>query len=181
MKSNAHKSKIEEISLIISDVDGVLTDGSIFVSEDGSEFKQFSVEDGAGAAFARYANIDIALISGRYSGATELRANELKIKHCFQGKLNKIEAYDELCGIYNVTSKNIAYIGDGLIDLPLMEKASFSFAPPNSHDLVKEVADVITVKSGGQGVLREVVEYILNEKNIYNQVLETMRKEIYKG
>ena len=81
MKANDLKSKVKEISLIISDVDGVLTDGSIFVSADGSEFKQFSVEDGAGAAFARYANIDIALISGRYSAATELRAEELKIKH----------------------------------------------------------------------------------------------------
>tara|TARA_B100000029_G_scaffold501897_1_gene576225 strand:- start:211 stop:756 length:546 start_codon:yes stop_codon:yes gene_type:complete len=181
MKSDDFKSKIEDVSLIISDVDGVLTDGSIFVSADGSEFKQFSVEDGAGAAFARYANIDIALISGRYSAATELRAEELKIKHCFQGKLNKIEAYDELCAMYKITPKNIAYIGDGLIDLPVMEKSSISFAPPNSHSLVKEVADVITIKSGGQGVLREVVEYILNEKGIYNQILETMRKEIYKG
>ena len=92
-----------------------------------------------------------------------------------------IEAYDELCAMYNITPKNIAYIGDGLIDLPVMEKSSISFAPPNSHSLVKEVADVITIKSGGQGVLREVVEYILNEKGIYNQILETMRKEIYKG
>ena len=181
MKSNDLKSKIEEISLIISDVDGVLTDGSIFVGEDGSEFKKFSVEDGAGVAFARYAKIDVALISGRYSGATEVRASELKIKHCFQGKLNKLEAYYELCSIYNISSNNIAYIGDGLIDLPVMEKSAISFAPPNSHFLVKEAADIITVKSGGSGVLREVVEYILNEKGVYNTVLENIRKEVYKG
>ena len=175
------KSIVKEISLIISDVDGVLTDASIYIGGDGTEFKKFSVEDGAGAAFARYASIDIALISGRYSAATELRAKELKIEHCYQGKLNKIEAYNELCDIYNVTPENIAYIGDGIIDLPVIEKSAISFSPPNSHSLVKEVADIITIKSGGEGVLREVVEFLLKEQGRYSQVLEKMRKDVYRG
>ena len=127
MNADELKSIVKEISLIISDVDGVLTDASIYIGGDGTEFKKFSVEDGAGAAFARYASIDIALISGRYSAATELRAKELKIEHCYQGKLNKIEAYNELCDIYNVTPENIAYIGDGIIDLPVIEKSAISF------------------------------------------------------
>lgn len=181
MNADELKSIVKEISLIISDVDGVLTDASIYIGGDGTEFKKFSVEDGAGAAFARYASIDIALISGRYSAATELRAKELKIEHCYQGKLNKIEAYNELCDIYNVTPENIAYIGDGIIDLPVIEKSAISFSPPNSHSLVKEVADIITIKSGGEGVLREVVEFLLKEQGRYSQVLEKMRKDVYRG
>ena len=181
MKANDLKSKVKEVSLIISDVDGVLTDASIYIGADGIEFKKFSVEDGAGVAFARHASIDVALISGRYSLATEARAKELNIEHCYQGALNKIEAYDELCDIYSVTPKNIAYIGDGIIDLPVIEKSGLSFAPPNSHSLVKEAADVITTKSGGTGVLREVVEFLLNEQGRYSQVLESMREDVYKG
>ena len=87
------KNKIDNISLIVSDVDGVLTDGSIFIGSDGTEFKQFNVEDGAGAAFARLASIPIVLISGRESKSTTIRARELKIKHCFQGSLDKTTPY----------------------------------------------------------------------------------------
>ena len=181
MKSDELKAKIKEISLIISDVDGVLTDASIYIGGNGIELKKFSVEDGAGAAFARYGSLGIALISGRYSVATEIRAKELKIKHCYQGELNKIDAYDELCDIYNVTPKNIAYIGDGIIDLPVIEKSAISFSPPNSHPLVKEATDIITKKSGGDGVLREVVEFLLKEQGRYDYVLEKMRKDVYRG
>tara|TARA_B100000959_G_C14543286_1_gene444528 strand:- start:32 stop:577 length:546 start_codon:yes stop_codon:yes gene_type:complete len=181
MINNVIKSKIKEISLIISDVDGILTDGSIFIGADGTEFKQFSVEDGAGVAFARYSGLNIGFISGRFSNATKVRMDELKIKHCFQGKLNKLESYNELCNIYNVTNKQVAYIGDGIIDLPVIECSAVSFAPPNSHHLVIETVDIITKKNGGRGVFREVVETILQVKGIYNDVLKKMREEVYKG
>jgi len=174
------KDKIKNISLIVSDVDGVLTDGAIFVGSDGSEFKQFNVEDGSGAAFARLASIPIALISGRNSDSTSIRAKELKIEHCFQGYLDKINPYNQICKIYNINSDNIAYIGDGLIDIPVMLKSGFSIAPQNAHQSVKDISDYITEKSGGEGVLREVVELILKEKNIYNETLEKMKSKIYK-
>ena len=96
------KNKIKDISLIISDVDGVLTDGTIYIGSDGSEFKRFNVEDGTGAAFARLASIPIALISGRKSEATSIRAKELKIKHCLQGSLDKTSDYQKICKIYNI-------------------------------------------------------------------------------
>jgi len=174
------KDKIKNISLIISDVDGVLTDGTIFIGADGTEFKQFNVEDGAGAAFARLASIPIALISGRESKATSIRAKELKIEHCFQGSLDKTTPYKEVCKIYDVTPDQVAYIGDGLIDIPVMLKSGFAIAPENAHQLVKDISDYITEKSGGQGVLREVVELILKEKDIYDQTLDEMKKKIYK-
>jgi len=180
MEKISLKDKINKISLIVSDVDGVLTDGTIFIGSDGTEFKQFNVEDGAGAAFARLVSIPIALISGRESKSTSIRAKELKIEHCFQGSLNKIAPYKEVCEIYNVAPENIAYIGDGLIDIPVMLKSGLAIAPKNAHQPVKDISDYITKKSGGEGVLREVVELILKEKGIYNDALEKMEKKIYK-
>jgi len=173
------KNKIDNISLIVSDVDGVLTDGSIFIGSDGTEFKQFNVEDGAGAAFARLASIPIVLISGRESKSTTIRARELKIKHCFQGSLDKTTPYKEVCEIYNVDPENIAYIGDGLIDIPVMLKSGLAIAPENAHESVKEISDYVTQKKGGEGVLREVVELILKGKDIYDKTLEDMKQKIY--
>jgi len=174
------KDKIKKITLIISDVDGVLTDGTIFIGADGTEFKRFNVEDGTGAAFARLASIPIVLISGRKSEATSIRAKELKIEHCFQGNLDKLNPYKQICKIYNIQPENIAYIGDGLIDIPVMLESGFSVAPVNAHQPVKDISDYISKKSGGEGVLREVVELILKEKGIYNNTLEQMKKKIYK-
>tara|TARA_Y100000814_G_scaffold96898_1_gene67128 strand:- start:610 stop:1155 length:546 start_codon:yes stop_codon:yes gene_type:complete len=180
MENKSLKNKINKISLIISDVDGVLTDGTIFIGADGTEFKQFNVEDGTGAAFARLASIPIVLISGRKSDATSIRAKELKIKHCFQGSLDKTTPYKEVCKIYNVKPENIAYIGDGLIDVPVMLLSGLAIAPKNAHQPVKDISDYITNKSGGEGVLREVVELILKQQGIYNQTLEKMKKKVYK-
>ncbi len=180
MAKNPLKNKIKNISLIVSDVDGVLTDGTIFIGTDGTEFKRFNVEDGTGAAFARLASIPIVLISGRHSESTSIRAKELKIEHCFQDGLDKTTPYERVCEIYNVSPDNIAYIGDGLIDIPVMLKSGFAIAPKNAHQPVKDISDYITSKSGGEGVLREVVELILKEKEIYDQTLEKMKTKIYK-
>ena len=180
MANKTLKDKIKKISLIISDVDGVLTDGTVFIGSDGTEFKRFNVEDGTGAAFAYLASIPVVLISGRISEATTIRAKELKIKYCFQGNLDKTTPYKEVCKIYNIDPENIAYIGDGLIDIPVMLKSGFSIAPYNAHQQVKDISDYITKKSGGEGVLREVVELILEEQGIYQDTLEKMKKKIYK-
>ena len=174
------QDKIKNILLIISDVDGVLTDGTIFIGTDGTEFKKFNVEDGTGVAFAHLASIPVVLISGRESKATSIRAKELNITHCYQGRLDKTSAYKEICDIYNIHPKNIAYIGDGLIDIPVMEKSGLAIAPKNAHQPVLDISDYITDKSGGEGVLREVVELILKNQNIYDSILEKMKKKIYK-
>ncbi len=174
------KAKLNQIKLIISDVDGILTDGTMFIG-DGIELKQFTVEDGAGAAFSRLAGIPVALISGRYSKATEIRANEMKIEHCYQGSLDKLTPFAEICEFYKVAPHEVAYIGDGLIDIPVMEKVEISVTVPHAHPLVKDAAIHETKSSGGQGVLREVVEWILQAQNRHSQVLEDMRKNIYKA
>ena len=107
-------------------------------------------------------------------------SSSLKIDYCFQGSLDKMTPYKELCNIYDVTPENIAYIGDGLIDIPVMTKSGFAVSPKNAHKLVKDVSDYVSEKSGGEGVLREVVELILEVQGIYEKTLECMKKKIYK-
>ena len=172
---------IKNIKLLISDVDGVLTDGTINIGSDGTEFKSFSVEDGAGAAYARLAKLPLALISGRFSLCTLRRSKEMGIQHCYQGKLNKLDAYHDLLKIYNVKDKQVAYIGDGLIDIPILEKVGFACSVPNAHSKVISVSDFVTTKEGGHGAFREVVEHILINKGIYDKIYEKMHKEIYKA
>ena len=174
------KDKLKDIKLIVSDVDGILTDGTIYLGE-GMELKQFTVEDGAGAALSRLAGIPIALISGRFSKSTEIRAKEMKIDQCYQGSLNKLGPFSEVCDFYKVLPNEVAYIGDGLIDIPVMEKVGVSITVPNAHPLVKDFAIHQTDTVGGKGVLLEVVEWILHGQNRYDKVIDKMRKEIYKA
>lgn len=173
--------KIRKIKLIISDVDGILTDGSIFIGSDGTEFKQFTVEDGAGAAIARLAKLPVALISGRYSESTTIRAKEMKIEHCHQGKLDKIGSYEEICASYNVSSEQVLYIGDGYIDIPVMEMSGVAFTVPHAPSLVSDSADYITQTPGGKGAFRETVELVLKIQDRHKGVLDEMRKNIYKA
>jgi len=181
MKNKLNLKAIKNIKILISDVDGVLTDGTIILGSDGTEFKQFSVEDGAGAAYARLANIPIALISGRFSLCTSRRASEMGIKDYYQGKLNKLDAYNEILDKYKLSDKEVAYIGDGLIDVPILSKVGFPCTVPNAHEKVLSVSDYITVKRGGDGALREVVELILKKQGIYDKIYDKMHKQIYKA
>ena len=149
MESIISKQVFKDIKLIISDVDGILTDGTIYLGNDGTEFKKFNVEDGAGSAYARMANIPIALISGRFSLCTLLRSKEMGIEHCYQGKLNKLDSYEKLKKIYNVSDNQIAYIGDGLIDIPVLEKVGLPCTVPDAHLKVKNISKYITQKKRG--------------------------------
>ena len=171
--------KLEKINLIISDVDGVLTDGKIYISSNGDEMKNFCVEDGTGAALAKYGDINIALLSGRYSKATEVRAKELNIEQCFQGFLNKKDKFLEICKIFKELPENVAYIGDGIVDIPVFEIAGCSISVPNGHHTVKEKSLLITEKCGGDGVLYEVVELILKSKNQYEKVINKMKASVF--
>tara|TARA_B100000287_G_scaffold362511_1_gene355822 strand:- start:159 stop:689 length:531 start_codon:yes stop_codon:yes gene_type:complete len=172
------KYDIKKIEMIISDVDGVLTDGTIYKGTDGQEFKKFTVHDGVGVAMARAANLKIALISGRYSPATEYRAKELKINDVYNGGLNKILAYEELKRKYSLNNSQIAYLGDDLIDIPVMKKVALPIAVANASKLVKNMSQYITEVSGGHGALRDAVEWIIDKKGITTEVLEVMRKKI---
>jgi len=179
MENNNFTKKLKEIELIVSDVDGVLTDGAIYISTSGEEVKKFCVEDGTGVALAKYANLKLALLSGRYSIATSIRAKELKIKHCFQGFLNKRDKLIEICKKLNVPLNRVAYIGDGLVDIPAFEIVSCPISVPNAHIAAKENSIYTTNANGGEGALYEIIELILNSKNIYDDVINKMKKDVY--
>ena len=172
--------KLSQIKIVVSDVDGILTDGTISVSKN-QEFKTFHVEDALATSLLKLADIPVSFISARKSDATTARLDELKIKHYFQGYINKISALDKIIDIYDIDYKDVLYIGDGFVDIPVMEKVGFSVSVPNAHAEVKEYADFVTEKSGGEGVLVEIVKYLLKSKGIYNDVFKRMRKEIYNA
>ena len=169
---------INNIKMIISDVDGVWTDGSIYIGIKNSEFKKFNVNDGAGVALLRQSGIMLALISGRESSATALRAAELKIEDVYNGTLNKIPPYEELKSKYNLTDSEVAYLGDDLIDIPVMQKVGVPIATQNASTACKNVAVHVTQSSGGQGAFREAVEWILSEQGRLEEVIQSLRNKV---
>ncbi len=162
------QDKAANVKLILIDVDGVLTDGSIIIDDDGRELKSFDVQDGVGIEIARLSGLKICFITGRSSKPTAHRARELHIDGLYQGP-DKEGAYTQFIKEFNCTDEEVAYIGDDLIDLPLLHKAGFSACPPNAILEIKEKADYITTQPGGKGAVREVIEFILKSKNSWLQ------------
>ena len=164
--------------MIISDIDGVWTDGAFYKGTDGQEFKKFNVNDGVGVAMARAAGYRIALISGRFSPATKYRAKELKIEDVYNGGLNKIHAYEELKIKYNIVDSEIAYVGDDLIDIPVMEKVGVPIAVANAIQDVKEISIYTTKVAGGFGAFRDAISWLINEQGRMEEVLKSMKEKI---
>ena len=168
----------KKIKMLISDVDGVWTDGAFYKGPDSFELKKFSVFDGVGMAMARTADLKIALISGRFSPATESRAKELKIKDVYNGTLNKIPAYEELKKKYELDDSSIAYLGDDWIDIPVMNRVAVPIAVENASLEVKNIAIHITKTSGGNGAFREAVEWIIDQQGRKEEIIEMMQKRL---
>ncbi len=150
------------IRLFAMDVDGVLTDGSIYVSSDGAEMKRFSVLDGMGLSRLRQAGRAVAWSSGRESGATTRRATELKIPHLIQGRTDKLAALQELAARLGLSPEAICYMGDDDIDTPAISWAGIGVAPANSMPSALAAADYHPVRAAGAGAVREVCELILS-------------------
>ena len=149
------------IRLFAMDVDGILTDGTIHICSDGSETKAFSVLDGMGLKRLEKAGVITAWISGRQSGATTLRANELKIPHLIQGRTDKLAALQELAASLQLAATDCAYMGDDDIDAPAMEWAQIGATVPDAMPAAIEAADYVTKRIAGNGAVREVCEHIL--------------------
>ena len=169
---------INKIKMIISDVDGVWTDGSLYKGKDNLELKKFSVSDGAAVALIRQAGMILALISGRYSSATEERATELKIEDLYNGTLNKIPPYEALKEKYELSDDQIAYVGDDIIDIPVMEKVAVPIATQNASTPCKDSAVHVTKKNGGEGAFREAVEWILSEQDRLDTIISDLKQKI---
>jgi 3-deoxy-D-manno-octulosonate 8-phosphate phosphatase (KDO 8-P phosphatase) len=143
------------------DVDGVLTDGTVQVSSDGSEAKSFSILDGHGLRKLARAGVIVAWISGRSSGATTLRATELKIPHLVQGRTDKLLALQEVAAQAGVPADACAYMGDDDIDAPAMAWAAIGIAPREAMPAALAAADYVTERAAGHGAVREICEHLL--------------------
>lgn len=167
--------RLRRIQLLICDVDGVLTDGTIYRGPGEWEFKRFSVVDGAGFYLARAAGLKTALISGRYSPATDSRAQELAVDAVHNGAADKLLPYAALKKQFALRDEQIAYVGDDVIDLPVMELVGLPVAVRNAHPLVKERAGYITEKNGGEGAIREVIDLILQARGLLAPTIKKLQ------
>ena len=160
------EAKLRKIRLVILDVDGVLTDDTVFIGPDGMEFKRFCIADGLGIAIAKRYGITVAFLSGRQSPATDIRAKELGVEDIFQGPVNKLDYYTRLKEKYSLKDENIAYMGNDLVDVGVLNKCGLALAVPDSPKTVKNAADYIAHKAGGLGAVREVLDMILEAQGI---------------
>lgn len=154
-------AKARDIKLVIFDVDGVLTNGGLFFGDDGQEYKAFHSRDGHGMKMLLNNDIDIAIITGRTSNVVTHRMKNLGITHVYQGQLDKRPAFAECIKKLNIEPEQVAYVGDDVVDLPILIQVGFAITVQDGHDLVKQHVDWITDKLGGQGAAREVCEFIL--------------------
>lgn len=151
------------IKLVAFDVDGVLTDGSLTFDENGHEYKTFNAKDGQGIVNLHKAGIITAIITARNNGTVEHRAKNLNITELHQGSKNKIETLENIMKKYNINFEEIAYMGDDLPDICILEKVHLKGCPNDAVDEVKEVANFISSKNGGHGAVREFCDYILKK------------------
>ena len=173
--SHYSKEQIKKASLIKAiffDVDGVLTDGKIIYDDNGKEIKTFHVKDGLIISYLKKAGILTGAISGRESAAVTKRCAELKIDFCHQGIVDKAMVFEKLLAHYKLKSKEVAFIGDDLNDLPVFKVAGLAVCPADTYDYIKERADLVTVAKGGEGVVREVADLVLEAKGMFEKLLK---------
>lgn len=163
---------MNRIKCFVLDVDGVLTDSKIYFTDDGQEMKAFNSKDGHGMKLIMRAGIQVAIITGRYSKALEHRVNDLNIEHVIQGSKDKKASLLELSQRLGIEPKEMAYMGDDVVDLPAMVMCGMSIAPSDAMEMVRKKADVVTNLPGGQGAVREAVEIILKRLGLLEMVME---------
>ncbi len=163
--------RAKAIKLLICDVDGVLTDGSVFLGNGNEELKAFNIKDGFGLRAIQQFGIEVALITGRQSHLVERRAAELQIRHVFQGNSNKRGAYAELLNQLKLSPAETAHMGDDLPDLPLFLQVGLAAAPADAHPVMREHAHYISRANGGAGAVREVCDLLLQAQGHWSALL----------
>jgi len=166
------RQKAADIRLIVFDVDGVLTDGSLYIGDDGQEYKAFHSKDGHGMVMLQQSGVEIAIITGRSSEVVRIRMSSLGIQRVYQGKREKLPAYEELKQITGFSDEQIAYVGDDVVDLPVMTKVGFAIAVQDAHSLTKQHAHWVTPSDGGRGAAREVCELIMDAQGTLQSALQ---------
>ncbi len=159
--------------LFLSDIDGVLTDGRLYYTKNGEELKAFNVMDGLGIKLLQSVGIKFGVISGRHSEALLNRLKELNIDIIYTGNHHKLDIYNNIKKDLLLTDEEICYMGDDLVDIPVLKLVGFSFAPSNAHPFVKGFCKYITKKQGGDGALREAIEHILDITGRLSDILKS--------
>jgi len=167
-----------KIRLLVCDCDGVLTDGLIIYSSRGDEIKNFSAHDGLGIKLINHTDIKIAVITGRSSKMLKRRCKELKVEHLYQNAYNKKRVLEQLLNELGLDFDNVAYIGDDWNDFLAMQVCYLKIAPQNARDNFKMTVDYVTEHKGGDGAVRDAIEYILMNRNELEGALELLMKEL---
>jgi len=162
-----------KIKLVIFDIDGVLTTGALFIGDDGQEYKAFNSKDGHGLRMLQDAGVEVAILTGRTSNVVAHRARDLGITRVYQGKREKLPAYEALLEETGLSHEEIAYVGDDVVDLPVMSKVGFAICVQDGHSFVKQHAHWITEHNGGCGAGRDVCELILQAQGKLQAMLES--------
>lgn len=170
MQNIINKAKL--IKCLICDVDGVLTDGTLYVDNNGHSIKAFHVHDGMGLKLLMASGIEIAIITTSTSQSIDYRMEELGIKHFFKGCQEKVSAFAQLKAQFGFQDHEFAYIGDDLPDLPIIKQVGFGVSVQNGINEVKEFAHFVTTKNGGNGAVREVCDFILYAQDKHASALE---------
>ena len=173
------EARANRIKVLVFDVDGVLTDGQIIIfpessapNSKGIEAKGFAAHDGLGISLARLAGIRIGIITKRQSQTVAIRAQDLKLEFVYQGQAHKMNAVRDILDKAGITIDELAYVGDDIIDLPVMRVCGLSIATANARPQVKAIAHYITPNPGGKGAGRDAIDFILNARGVLDQVIE---------
>ena len=165
------QAKASRVRLLLFDVDGVLTTGEVIMHADGSESKGFHIRDGAAIVWAQRAGLTVGLLSARSSGATAHRAAQLAVRIVEQGVKSKIAAYEQIIRDAKVDDRDVAYMGDDLLDLQVLARVGLSAAPADAAAEVRERVDWVSTVAGGRGAVRELVELVLRAQQRWDDVL----------
>lgn len=160
-----------QIKLLIFDVDGVLTDGSLFLGDDGLEYKAFNSRDGHGMKMLQQTGVTIGIITGRTSKVVEYRMASLGVEHVYQGQHDKLQAFEDILKRMDLQPEQVAYVGDDVVDLPVMLRCGLAIAVRDAHPLVLKHAHWQTHQCGGRGAGRDVCELLMEAHGTLEQMM----------
>jgi 3-deoxy-D-manno-octulosonate 8-phosphate phosphatase (KDO 8-P phosphatase) len=163
--------RARRVRLVLLDVDGVLTDGKILVQADGTESKTFDIRDGTGIVLAQKAGVRVGLLSARQSASTAERANQLRITIVRQGALDKLTTYEALCAELGLEDRDVAFMGDDLLDLPVLSRVGLAAAPADAVPEVKAIVHWVSHARGGDGAVRELAEMVLKSQDRWDALV----------
>ncbi len=173
MQSDQLMARAAKVRLLLLDVDGVLTDGLLYFDERHDAMKTFFTRDGLGLALLRSQGIHLGIITGRNSEIVAVRARDLKIEHVYQGRLNKLAAFEEICAHLSLQPEQVAYMGDDVVDLALLSRVGLAATVKNSHPSVQPYCHFVSKFKGGRGAVRELADLILSAQGLYDGMIKS--------